>query len=109
MKLDKYVTQILYSAERAANLTNSLLAFSRKHIINLKDVSLNEIIGRAEKLLSRLVREDIELRVLTGPELLYPRRLHADRTGIDESGHQCPRLHARRRTAHNQHGADHAE
>ena len=67
-KLGKYVTQILYSAERAANLTNSLLAFSRKHIINLKIVSLNEIIGRSEKLLSRLVREDIELRVLTGPD-----------------------------------------
>jgi len=66
--LGKYITQILYSAERAANLTNSLLAFSRKHIVNLKDVSLNEIIGRAEKLLSRLVREDIELRVLTGPD-----------------------------------------
>lgn len=66
--LEKYVTQILYSAERAANLTNSLLAFSRKHIINLQDISLNDIIARSEKLLARLVREDIELRVTPGPD-----------------------------------------
>ncbi|NVN91900.1 MAG: PAS domain S-box protein [Desulfuromonadales bacterium] len=78
--LGKYVTQILYSAERAANLTNSLLAFSRKHIINLKESSLNEIIGRAEKLLSRLVREDIELRVLTGPDCT----IHADSLQIEQ-------------------------
>ncbi|ABK98763.1 PAS/PAC sensor hybrid histidine kinase [Pelobacter propionicus DSM 2379] len=66
--LEKYVNQILYSAERAATLTNSLLAFSRKHIIHVREVSLNEIIARAEKLLSRLVPEDIELRVLVGPD-----------------------------------------
>ncbi len=66
--LSNYVSQILYSAERAANLTGSLLAFSRKQIVSLQEVSLNEIIGRAEKLLSRLVREDIEIGVLTGPD-----------------------------------------
>jgi two-component system cell cycle sensor histidine kinase/response regulator CckA len=64
--LGKYVNQIIYSAERAANLTHSLLAFSRKQIMNLKAVRMNEIIGRAERLLSRLVREDIQFRVATG-------------------------------------------
>jgi PAS domain S-box-containing protein len=66
--LGKYVNQILYSAERAANLTNSLLAFSRKHIIQMREASLNEIISRSEKLLSRLVPEDVEIRVLPGPD-----------------------------------------
>jgi two-component system, cell cycle sensor histidine kinase and response regulator CckA len=64
--LGKYVNNIIYSAERAANLTHSLLAFSRKHVISPKAVMVNEIIDRAEKLLSRLVREDIVLRVVTG-------------------------------------------
>jgi PAS domain S-box-containing protein len=78
--LGKYVNQILYSAERAANLTNSLLAFSRKHIIHVREVSLNEIIARAEKLLSRLVPEDIEIRVQAGPDC----SIRADSTQIEQ-------------------------
>lgn len=78
--LCNYATQILYSAERAANLTSSLLTFSRKHIISLQEVSLNEIIGRAEKLLSRLVREDIEIRILTGPDCV----IRADSMQIEQ-------------------------
>lgn len=68
--LSNYVTQILTSAERAANLTQALLAFSRKQIINPKPVNLNEIISGVEKLLSRLIGEDIELStVLTDKDL----------------------------------------
>jgi two-component system cell cycle sensor histidine kinase/response regulator CckA len=62
----KYVDQILYSADRAANLTGSLLAFGRKQMLELKPVSFNEIIRKAETLLSRLVREDIIIRAVTG-------------------------------------------
>jgi two-component system, cell cycle sensor histidine kinase and response regulator CckA len=78
--LGKYVNHIIYSAERAANLTHSLLAFSRKHVINLKAVMVNEIIDRAEKLLSRLVREDIELRVTTGRDCI----VRADSVQIEQ-------------------------
>lgn len=59
--LRSYVTQILNSAERAANLTKALLAFSRRQIIRPKPVNLNEIITVLEELLSRLIGEDIEL------------------------------------------------
>jgi PAS domain S-box-containing protein len=59
------VEQILVAADRAANLTHSLLAFSRKQIINPKPINLNDIISKAEKLLSRLIREDVELRTQT--------------------------------------------
>lgn len=59
--MGSYVTQILNSAERAANLTKALLAFSRRQIIRPKPVNLNEIITVLEKLLSRLIGEDIEL------------------------------------------------
>ncbi|MDO9288742.1 MAG: histidine kinase dimerization/phospho-acceptor domain-containing protein, partial [Thermodesulfovibrionales bacterium] len=38
------IEQILVSAERAANLTQSLLAFSRKQVSNSKPVNLNELI-----------------------------------------------------------------
>lgn len=56
-----YITNILTSAERAANLTQALLAFSRKQIINPKPINLNDIVRRVETLLSRLIGEDIKL------------------------------------------------
>ncbi len=69
MKMEKndplrlYVDQILNSSERAANLTQSLLAFSRKQVIELKPYKINTIIKGIEKLLKRLLTEDIELKV----------------------------------------------
>jgi PAS domain S-box-containing protein len=56
------VEQILASSERAAHLTHSLLAFSRKQIINPKPVDLNRIVQGIEKLLSRLIGEDIDFK-----------------------------------------------
>jgi len=61
--LHSYVTQILTSANRAANLTQALLAFSRKQIISPKPVDLNEIIRGVKSILSRIIGEDIELSI----------------------------------------------
>jgi two-component system cell cycle sensor histidine kinase/response regulator CckA len=58
-----YVEEILSSADKAANLTQSLLAFSRKQTISLKSCNLNDIIIGLEKLLKRLLMEDIELKI----------------------------------------------
>jgi len=76
LKIDKddplrsYVDQIIASSQRAAHLTHSILAFSRKQIINLRAIDLNEIIRRVEKLLARLIGEDIELKtMLCGADL----------------------------------------
>ncbi len=68
--LRNYVKQILVSSERAANLTQSLLAFSRKQIINLTPQNINEIIRKVEKLLIRVIGEDIELRTKLAEEAL---------------------------------------
>jgi two-component system cell cycle sensor histidine kinase/response regulator CckA len=65
-----YVNQILSSSERAANLTQALLAFSRKQIISPKPLDLNEIIKGVKNLLSRIIGEDIELStILTDKDL----------------------------------------
>ena len=58
---EDYLDQLLASADRAANLTKNLLAFSRKQIMAPKRVDINKVIRRVEKLLSRLIGEDIEL------------------------------------------------
>jgi PAS domain S-box-containing protein len=55
------VEQILDSANRAAEVTRNLLAFSRKQIMNARPVNINEIISKIDKLLLRLIGEDIEV------------------------------------------------
>ncbi len=59
---------ILASSERACQLTTSLLAFSRKQIVDARPVDLKEIIAKVEKLLSRVIGEDIEMRTVTPPD-----------------------------------------
>jgi two-component system, cell cycle sensor histidine kinase and response regulator CckA len=69
MDLDKedpksaYIDQILVAAERAANITHSLLAFSRKQKIDLKHLRISDIVEQTTKLLKRLLTEDIALKV----------------------------------------------
>ncbi len=58
-----YVGQIRASAERAAELTNALLTFSRKQVMVPISADLNDIVGKLEKMLRRLIRESIVLRL----------------------------------------------
>ncbi len=60
--LSSYISQILTSSERAAQLTQSLLAFSRKQQITMKPFLLNDAIANIQKLLVRLLTEDIDLK-----------------------------------------------
>lgn len=62
-QLRAYVEQILTSSERAANLTQSLLAFGRKQVIDPRQIDLNQIVKSVERLLSRLISEDIEVKI----------------------------------------------
>lgn len=59
-KLEEYAELILASAERAASLTNSLLAFSRKQELELAAVDLNEAIRDFARILARLIGEDVD-------------------------------------------------
>ncbi len=55
--------EIKRAAERAANLTRQLLAFSRKQVLQPRRVNLNTVVGNMEQLVRRLVGDDIELRI----------------------------------------------
>lgn len=69
-RLRGYANQVLESADRASRLTQSILAFSRKQVLKPEPVDLNAIIGRVEKLLARLIGEDIVLKaVLHGADM----------------------------------------
>ena len=69
--LRTYADNILSLSDKAANLTQSLLAFSRKRIMNPCPANLNEIIKRIDYLLSRIIGEDIKLQtVLSEKDLI---------------------------------------
>ncbi len=67
------LTEILSAANKAAAVTRSLLAFSRKQILNPKPVDVNEVVTGMEKLLGRILGENIELIIKTSPDRLIAR------------------------------------
>jgi two-component system, cell cycle sensor histidine kinase and response regulator CckA len=79
--LDENLTAILNAGKRAASLTRQLLAFSRKQVLEMKVVDLNEVVGSLAKMLARLLGERIELKLFT--EAKQARTL-ADRTQVEQ-------------------------
>ncbi|WP_224959519.1 PAS domain S-box protein [Geomonas subterranea] len=66
------VDQILVSAERAAQLTKGLLAFSRKQVMEPRRVNLCDIVQHVQKFLVRIIGEDIALKVVSCPRPELP-------------------------------------
>ena len=62
--------QIRRAAERAASLTQQLLAFSRKQVLQPKVLDMNEAVADVQKMLARVIGEDIELIASLHPSLL---------------------------------------
>jgi signal transduction histidine kinase/CheY-like chemotaxis protein len=87
MKMEKdsslrpYLDQVLSASRKAADLTQSLLAFSRKQPVTLLPLDINSTIGSTKKLLKRLLTEDISLHTtLTGDDTV----VMADRSQVDQ-------------------------
>ena len=59
----EYSGEVLRAAERASALTNQLLAFSRRQVAIPRLVDLNEIVLGIDKMLRRIIGEDIQLEV----------------------------------------------
>ena len=60
-ELRDYLEEIRKSGERAAMLTNQLLAYSRKQMLTPRIINLNNVLADMESLLRRLIGEDVDL------------------------------------------------
>ncbi|MGA8540739.1 MAG: ATP-binding protein, partial [Terriglobales bacterium] len=67
------VQSIQQAAERAATLTRQLLAFSRKQLLELKVIDVNNVIADMERLLRPLIGEHIELITRLSPDAGHTR------------------------------------
>ncbi|MGO8790216.1 MAG: PAS domain S-box protein [Terriglobia bacterium] len=79
--LQAYCEEVLQAGERAAGLTRQLLAFSRRQIVVPQVLDLNSVVANLEKMLRRLIREDIELVTVPQHDL---GRVKADRGQIEQ-------------------------
>lgn len=73
--------EVVGAAHRAASLTHQLLAFSRKQALDMKPVNINSIIRNLNKLILRLIPEDIRFELALCPDLLT---VLADSSQIDQ-------------------------
>jgi len=77
----EFAEGIFQGAERAARLTRQLLAFSRRQVLSIEALDLNEVIGHFAKMINRVIREDIRLVVVPGERLDTVR---ADRGQVEQ-------------------------
>lgn len=75
------IEPIKLAADRATDLTQQLLAFSRKQVLQPRVLDLNAVLSEIEKMLRRLIGEHIELMTILRPGLP---RIRADRGQIEQ-------------------------
>jgi PAS domain S-box-containing protein len=75
------VEQIDEAADRAAALTHQLLAFSRRQVLQPKALNLNAVITDLEKMLRRVIGEDVDMSTRMAPNLGTVR---ADRSQMEQ-------------------------
>ncbi|MBU0680086.1 MAG: PAS domain S-box protein [Proteobacteria bacterium] len=75
------VSTILESGQRAARLTQQLLAFSRKQIIKQEKLDINKEVNNLYKMLRHLISEDVEIKIFYGEDV-WP--VNVDRSQLEQ-------------------------
>jgi PAS domain S-box-containing protein len=76
-----FVEQILKAGNRAKALVGHLLAYSRRQVLDMKEIDLNEVINDLMKMLQRIIGEHVDQRIVLGHELGIVR---ADRGQVEQ-------------------------
>ncbi len=79
--LRRYAEEIQRASDRATSLTQQLLAFSRKQVLEPKVLDLNTVVAEIQKMLQRLLGEDVELSIHLDPKL---GRVKADPSQVEQ-------------------------
>ncbi len=61
------IEQIRQAGRRAAELTKQLLAFSRRQVLQVRNLSLNDVVVHTERMLQPLMGDDVEIRLALSP------------------------------------------
>ena len=77
----KDLDEIRRCGERGANLTAQLLAFSRKQVMEIRVLDLNALVADVDRMLQRVIGEDIELQTILAADL---GRVRADQGQIEQ-------------------------
>ena len=80
-RLREFALEVDHAAERAAGLTRQLLAFSRRQVLEMDDLDLNEVVENLMKMIRRIIGEHIRLSVIPGHSL---GTVHADRIQMEQ-------------------------
>ena len=68
-RVSEFVEEVKDAGERAATLTRQLLAFSRRQILQPCLLDMNSVVSNVEKMLRRLIGEDVDLIASLAPDL----------------------------------------
>ncbi|HEY1203533.1 MAG: PAS domain S-box protein [Bryobacteraceae bacterium] len=79
--MSEEMQEILKAADHATVLTSQLLIFSRRHVAIQESLDLNTVVAKLERMLRRIIGEDVELVTVPGPELA---RVRADAAQIEQ-------------------------
>jgi len=79
--LRRNAEQIQMASQRASSLTRQLLAFSRKQMLAPKILNVQSVVAEMEKILRRLIGEDVQLETSSAPDLGL---IKADRSQIEQ-------------------------
>lgn len=74
-------TQIAEAAERAASLTRQLLTFSRRQVMQPRQLNLNDLVSNLTSMLGRILGEDVHLRMNCSPQ---PSLVEADSSMLEQ-------------------------
>src|SRR5579875_944954 len=77
----EYALEVEKAGQRAASLTKQLLAFSRQQVLTPEVLDLNALVSDLQRMLPRLLGEDIEISTALAPDL---QKVKADRTQIEQ-------------------------
>ena len=79
--LHNKLNSILHAGQKAVDLTSQLLAFSRKQIYKAEIVEINPVISSMDKMLRRLIGEDISIEMVLADNLP---KIKADKSQLDQ-------------------------